>query len=121
MIKMINLTPHEITVVSSDGEIVRTFAPTGVVARVDQMDVSVGKLTVGQTLVPLVRSIYGDVINLPDPAPETLYIVSKMTMDASDREDLISPGRMVRGEDGKPLGCMTFSIKHTKPEDAHGG
>ena len=34
---------------------------------------------------------YGDIEGLPDPEPDTLYIVSAMVLAASDRTDLIAP------------------------------
>lgn len=42
------------------------------------------------------------VLGLPDPAPDTVYIVSMMVRLAlPNRHDLASPGRLERGPDGQ--------------------
>lgn len=60
-----------------------------------------------------------EIVNLPDPKPETYYIVSKMLAQACpERKDLIFPGTVVRGTpkgsrwmsaDDHVVGCIDFS------------
>lgn len=51
-----------------------------------------------------------DIVNLPEPKPDTYYIVSKMLAQACpERKDLIFPGTVVRNADGHVIGCVDFS------------
>jgi hypothetical protein len=51
-----------------------------------------------------------EIVNLPEPKPDTYYIVSKMVAQACpEREDLILPGTLVRDADGHVIGCVDFS------------
>lgn len=51
-----------------------------------------------------------EVVNLPEPEPDTYYIVSKMLAQACpERKDLIFPGTVVRDTDGHIVGCVDFS------------
>jgi hypothetical protein len=51
-----------------------------------------------------------EIVNLPEPKPDTCYIVSKILAQACpEREDLIFPGTVVRDADGHVVGCIDFS------------
>jgi hypothetical protein len=51
-----------------------------------------------------------EIVNLPEPKPDTCYIVSKILAQACpEREDLIFPGTVVRDADGHVVGCVDFS------------
>ena len=51
-----------------------------------------------------------EIVNLPDPKPNTFYIVSKMVAQAwSTREDLIFPGTLVCDAEDNVIGCIDFS------------
>ena len=51
-----------------------------------------------------------ELVNLPEPKPDTYYIVSKMLAQACpEREDFILPGNLVRNESGDVVGCIDFS------------
>ena len=60
-----------------------------------------------------------EIVNLPEPKPDTYYIVSKMLAQACpERKDLIFPGIVVRGTpkgsrwmsaDDHVVGCIDFS------------
>jgi hypothetical protein len=61
--------------------------------------------------VPLLRGTYGDVTGLPEPAPDTIYIVSAMVrMALPDRKDLASPAGLVRDASGNITGCEALEI-----------
>ena len=46
-------------------------------------------------------------MGLPDPQPDIVFIVAKAVADAAPahRGDLMSPGRLLRAEDGTVVGC----------------
>ena len=123
---VINLTPHDIVIVGP-GE--RTIPPSGVVARVSMqtsgiIDV-VGRMSDrppfcgieyncescfsqfgGCDGIPVRKQTYGEVTGLPAPKEGTVYIVSTMVrLAVPDRDDVFSPGELVRGDDGQPIGC----------------
>lgn len=98
---IINLTPHDINVVRESGDVV-TFPPSGQVARI-----SVDQKKVGQICgVDVFTSQRGDVCDLPDQATDIFLIVSMAIRTAfPDRTDLLSPGTLVRNDQGQPIGC----------------
>jgi hypothetical protein len=50
---------------------------------------------------------YGEVTGLPQSKAETCFVVSMMVKAACpNRTDLLSPGELVRGDDGQPIGCI---------------
>lgn len=102
MFNFINLTPHIITTVG-EGGLIESFPPSGQVARVSSVKKEVAP---GYFLQRL-----GEVQDLPAPVAGTLLIVSGMVRDAvPHRTDVISPGELVRGEDGQPKGCRGFNV-----------
>jgi|WetSurMetagenome_2_1015567.scaffolds.fasta_scaffold1102428_2 hypothetical protein len=110
---IINLCPHSIHLYSLDrnGDIdgnVRSFHPSGVVARCEENTSPV--FIVGENL-PVVNKWYGEVIGLPERVEGTFYIVSMMIRSAlPGRTDLLSPGDAIRDESGKIIGCINFVI-----------
>lgn len=131
MRRIVNLTPHAITVLDEDDmTVLCTLPPSGVVARVATERIQIGSLHIhgpccpvssphhgddsdcdldpemGCADIPIYRTVYGEVTGLPDPEPWTYYLVSLVVRQACpDRADLLSPGELVRGSDGQPVGC----------------
>lgn len=99
--KKINLTPHEIKL--NDGTV---FPPSGQVARVRAEYVEIRP---GEYITQ-----YGRIEGLPDPAPDTQYIVSALVAMASDRDDLITPATghpLARRENGQIVSVPGFNVK----------
>ena len=100
--KLINCTAHVLSILVDDMGIgTRNIRPCGIVPRVEVHEVAVGDIDG----IPIFETKYGQVTDLPEPEPETRYIVSTMVRLASDRNDLLSPGQLVLGADGQPVGC----------------
>lgn len=56
------------------------------------------------------RRFLEESFNLPEPKPDTCYIVPKMLAQACpERADLIFTGTVVRNESGDVVGCIDFS------------
>lgn len=106
--KLVNLTPHTVNVVLEDGATLN-IASSGVVARCSQSDVNVGTIDVDGIAVPLTETSFGDVVDLPAPAPDTLYIVSRLVATAANRDDLVVPNGIVRDDNGNIIGCKSLS------------
>jgi len=103
MTTYINLTPHMLNVYTNMGTCLN-IPPSGDVARVSTVDTVLTDLG---GAVGLVSTSYGDVTGLPtDVSVDQYYIVSGMVASAiSGRNDVVSPGALVRDDSGKPVGC----------------
>ena len=101
--KIINLTPHIVVLRAADGTEV-SIAPTAPPARVATKSVATGE-TVGG--LPVFRTIYGEIENLPASDGETKYIVSVLVLGrCRGRDYVFAPGTgpqdgAVRDEQGR--------------------
>lgn len=105
--KFVNLTPHTINIMHGEEEVL-TLAPSGHVARVEQHLHPID--SVGGINVAMVET--GQIQNLPEPEEGVAFIVSGMVEAQADRNDVYSPGPLVRDQKGKPVGCE--GLKQTK-------
>lgn len=60
--------------------------------------------------IPLVMTAFGAVSGLPGPQEDTLYIVSLLVKQAVQRQDVVSPGEIVRDANGNIVGCKNFNV-----------
>ncbi len=99
--EFINLTPHALNVKKSDGEFL-TISPSGEIARISSTTEVVDEING----VAMHQINFGEVEGLPSPKEDTIYIVSSMVKGAVlGRNDLASPGALIRNEEGQPVGC----------------
>lgn len=105
---IVNLTPHVLNLRNSAGEMVE-IAPSGTVARVSETIVELE--TVAGFKVA--AKTYGDVENLPDAAPDTIYVVSALVLQRVNRPDVFAPGTAIRDTEGKIIGAEGLSAAHT--------
>jgi len=104
----VNLTPHEIKIFGNDRKLIATVPPSGTVARVKTVYKKVGIFD----LAPLFKVKYEDIEGVPSPKPGVMYIVSNLVKNAlPDRNDVASPGQLIRDENGKPIGCIGLRIQ----------
>jgi len=103
--KYINTTPHSIFEVETG----RTFPSSEHLTRVsvsnEFVSVSGG--------VRLFSTTYGVVTGLPASEDGVLFIVSALVKLAANKEkrfDVVSPGELLRDENGNPVGCRGFSL-----------
>ena len=107
-ITIINLTPHPVNLLDVDANVVITFHSEGL-ARCSQNDIIIGKLNKD---IILTKTSYGEVIGLPEQAPRTFYIVSRLVLNAlPNRTDLLVPNQLIRDSEGQIVGCRSFSIQ----------
>ena len=102
--KIINLTPH--AVVINNGP---TFPPSGKVARVSVQQVDDGMIDG----VSVKKQTFGDIVDLPAPSPDTVYIVSSIVLaaaKAAGRNDCVAPNtaQAVRDENGHIVSVPGF-------------
>ena len=99
--RFINLTPHTVNIGSKE------IKPSGQVARCQEISEVKGYFAG----VQMINRAYGEVKDLPESQPATVYIVSAMVrMALPDRWDLASPGDLIRDEKGQITGCENLVI-----------
>lgn len=104
MIDIINLTPHAIAM--SDGTI---FEPSGQVARVTVHQTDAGTIAG----IPVKTQTFGEIVNLPEPKNNTVYIVSSIVLTAAKnagRTDVVAPdtANAVRNDQGHIISVHGF-------------
>ena len=107
--RVTNLTPHEVKVVDDGNNVVVTFPSSGV-ARAHQHDVLVSEID----SIPVVKTEFGEVLGLPEPAEGVAYIVSRITIEAAraqgrTTDDLLTTSGAVRDDQGRIVGCRAFA------------
>jgi len=106
--KLINLTPHPITILSDGGSI--SIAPADKPVRCTVSTIRVGTINFEGVEIPLTSSKFGKVEGLPDPQPDTFLIVSRVVAEAlPEREDLLIPNESVRDQEGRIIGVRSLS------------
>ena len=112
-LNIVNLTPHALNLMPAGptGPVV-TIPPSGQVARcvVDRVQVDTVTVTVDGISVPVNRTQFGAVTSLPDPQPDTIFIVSSVVAQAvPDRPDVFIVDDAVRDEQGRIIGCRALA------------
>lgn len=106
MTKIINCTPHAITFFDGNNSVLATVEPSGTIARAAQTRERVSKVNG----IVVNQCSYGAVTGLPDPQPETIYLVSVLTAQACrDRNDVFITDDAVRNESGQIIGCRAIA------------
>ena len=109
--KIINLTPHPLNLMPEgpDRPMV-TIPPSGLVARCAVDRVQVDTITVDGIAVPVNQTRFGEVSDLPDPQPDTIFVVSALVAQAvPDRQDVFIVDDAVRDEQGRIIGCRALA------------
>jgi hypothetical protein len=108
---IVNLTPHPLNLMPEgpDGPTV-TIPPSGIVARCAVDRVQVNAIAVDGITVPVNRTQFGAVTGLPDPQPDTIYIVSAVVAQAvPKRQDVFIVDDTVRDEQGRIIGARALA------------
>ena len=110
--RFVNCTPHAINVQTEQGII--TIPSSGISIRVESRQTQIGEING----IPVVRTVYTG-LSLPDPEPDTVYIVSTVVLQAAremgiQRDDLIAPDTgpqsAVRNEAGQVVAIRRFQV-----------
>lgn len=116
MAKLVNLTPHIVNLFDMTGEkLLVNIEPTAPAARCSVKNEKIGEADG----VPLFASSYGEVIDLPEPQEDTIFIVSLVVRQAlPNRTDLASPGELIRDSEGKPIGAKGLAMNQASESPA---
>ena len=108
---IVNLTPHVLNFMPEgpDGPTV-TIPPSGIVARCATSRVQVDTVTVDGITIPVNRTQFGTVAGLPDPQPDTIFVVSALVAQAvPDRSDVFIVDDAVRDDQGRIIGARALA------------
>lgn len=109
--KIINLTPHVLNLMPEgpDGPTI-TIPPSGQVARCVTYRVQVSTITANGISVPVNQTRFSEVFDLPEPQPDTIYVVSALTAQAvPHRPDVFIVDDTVRDEQGRIIGARALA------------
>jgi len=60
--------------------------------------------------IPVTTTVFGEIENLPEEKPETIYIVSAIVAKCcTNRFDVFVPNGSVRDDNGRIIGCKSLS------------
>jgi len=110
-LNIVNLTPHALNLMPAGptGTVV-TIPPSGLVARCAVDRVQVDTVTVDGISVPVNQTRFGEVFNLPDPQPDTIFVVSALVAQAvPDRQDVFIVDDAVRDDQGRIIGARALA------------
>jgi hypothetical protein len=114
VMRVVNLTPHPITLVGDMGEV--TIPPSGLVVRAREMREVLGVVEVdGAGTLPLLRVSYGEPDGIPELELNAIYVVSALAAAAirahrpevADRFFVVSDP--VRDESGRIVGARALA------------
>ena len=106
-VQFINCTPHAVTVMNDNNEVILSLPKSGLIPRLSQTT----QLRYILRNIPITETVFGQTVDLPNPEPYTFLIVSRLVLEANkDREDLLVPNDIVRDESGNIIGCRSFAI-----------
>jgi hypothetical protein len=109
---LVNLTPHNVNIINAFDKCNITIQPTAPPARCEEEyiqaeDCILYTNTVADSYYPIPTGYlnYARVTGLPDPKPNTKYIVSVLVAQQfPERDDLVVPYDLVRKQ-GQIIGC----------------
>jgi hypothetical protein len=110
-LNIVNLTPHALNLMPEgpDGPVV-TIPPSGQVARCAVDRVQVDTVTVDGISVPVNQTWFGEVSDLPEPQPDTIFVVSTLVAQAvPDYQDVFIVDDVVRDEQGRIIGARALA------------
>jgi len=114
-LNIVNLTPHPLNLMPEgpDGPVV-TIPPSGQVARCAvnrvQVDIELLTITVDGIAIPVNQTRFGEVTGLPDPQPDTIFVVSAVVAQAvPNRPDVFIVDDAIRDEQGRIIGARALA------------
>lgn len=99
----VNLTPHVIELSLMGGRV--AIPASGMVARLDVSWDALPEVIYDGLRIPVLIPRYGELRGLPEPQPDTLYLVSSLALaHCGGRRDVLAPdtgATAIRGVDGR--------------------
>jgi hypothetical protein len=107
-VEIVNLTPSAINVADDEGNIIVTFPPSGNIAYV----ITGTNMTRELAGRPIVRVIFGEVVGIPEPSDDVIYLASTTVAQVAKRPDVISPNtdHTAIRKDGQIVAVREFHV-----------
>jgi hypothetical protein len=114
MVKVVNLTPHPIRLVEEEvgeviipvmGEPVRLEEKIEVIAFIRPE----GSNSILGMLIPKIKKSFGEIKGLPEPQPNTIFVVSLPVAQVAHRADVLAIGEAIRDEKGNITGAKSLA------------
>ena len=103
---LINLTPHTVTLLKQNLNILTTIPSSGNAVRCSQQTINTG--FIGD--IPITSTTFGEVIGLPEEKEGVYYIVSRLVMSACpNRKDLLVPNELQKDDTERIIGCLSLT------------
>ena len=102
-----NLTPHPLTVLDANDNVINTYPKCEAPPRLEQHTQMVDPIEG----IPCSSTSFGEGTNIPEKKAGNYFIVSRMVKSAySERNDFLVPNQIVRDETGRIIGCRSLAI-----------
>jgi hypothetical protein len=101
--KIINLTPHSLTLVGENGTLV--VPPSGIIARLAVTRTALAPVTIDGVTLSVTHPVMGDVTDIPSAVDGVIYVASALVAGAVNRGDVMSPGELIRDSAGNVIGA----------------
>jgi len=104
MNRILNMTPHVVTLVDDAGEIIMRFAPEDRYVRCRTQTTKVAEING----IPITENKVTELMYLPPKKEGTYIIVSSYVADTVKRDDLLVPNGVITNEAGVKIGCTSL-------------
>jgi len=105
---IVNMTPHAVTIVNGEGQIIKSIPASGGQIRLKTSTVLTEVVVDG---VPVSKTVFGEPEGLPEQVEGTYIIVSQLVKSVlPQRSDLLVPAEVVRDAAGNIVGCKSLGI-----------
>jgi hypothetical protein len=110
--QMINMTPHAVTIVDNEGNVVKTIPPSGQLIRLKAATMRMeNRYNIYFPEIPFSRTVFSSPEGLQEYDVKKFYIVSQLVKSAlPDRDDLLVPAEVVRDSEGNIIGCKSLGM-----------
>lgn len=110
MIKIVNLTPHNVNFMGESDKVLHVFERCENPPRLKENKELDGLISFNKYFIRVFRKEFQPETNLPPQIDGVFYIVSNLIASAfPDRNDLLIPDDVVRDNDGQIVGCRGFA------------
>jgi hypothetical protein len=106
-VNFVNLCPHDINIYTNNGQLIMQLTRNFNAPRLVERRIIYGE--VAGIRINRVELSLGN-IDLPPHIPGTYYIVSRIFAEYARRSDFLIPDELIRDEQGRIIGCTSFSI-----------
>ena len=100
---IINLTPHPLSLVGEGGTL--QVPASGQIARLAVERTALDPVTIDGVTLLVSRPKLGEMTGLPPAEEGVILIVSALVAEAANREDIFSPGELIRSPEGAVIGA----------------